>query len=131
MALDTFPYNGGATTCHALWMGVPVVTLAGDRYMARMGRSLLAQVGLEAFVAHSPDAYVDLAVGAAGDLGHLAALRASLRARVAASPLLDAAAFVTRLEAAYRTMWRAWCADPTFGFAQRARGERRAQDGET
>ncbi len=121
LALDTFPYNGGATSCHSLWMGVPFVTLAGDRYMARMGLSLLEQVGLGEFVARTLDAYVELAARVAGDRGRLGALRASLRARVAASPLLDAQGFVTGLEAAYRAMWRAWCEDPTFGFARRAR----------
>jgi predicted O-linked N-acetylglucosamine transferase (SPINDLY family) len=102
-------------------MGVPFVTLAGDRYMARMGASLLEQVGLGEFVARSPDEYVERAVGVARDRARLGALRASLRDRVAASPLLDAQGFVTGLEAAYRAMWRAWCADPDFGFAQRAR----------
>jgi predicted O-linked N-acetylglucosamine transferase (SPINDLY family) len=121
LALDTFPYNGGATSCHSLWMGVPLVTLAGDRYMARMGLSLLEQVGLGEFVARTPDEYVELAVRVGRDQGRLGALRASLRDWVAASPLLDAQGFVTGLEAAYRAMWRAWCADPDFGFAQRAR----------
>jgi protein O-GlcNAc transferase len=121
LALDTFPYNGGATSCHALWMGVPFVTLAGDRYMARMGLSLLEQVRLGEFVARTPDEYVELAVRVGRDRSRLGALRASLRDRVAASPLLDAQEFVTGLEAVYRAMWRAWCADPHFGFAQRAR----------
>lgn len=121
LALDTFPYNGGATSCHSLWMGVPFVTLAGDRYMARMGLSLLEQGGLGEFVARSPDEYVELALRVARDRGRLGALRVSLRDRVAASPLLDARGFVTGLERAYRAMWRAWCADPAFGFAQRAR----------
>ena len=124
LALDTFPYNGGATSCHSLWMGVPFVTLAGDRYMARMGSSLLEQAGLGEFAVRTPDEYVERAVGVARDRGRLGALRASLRARVAASPLLDAQGFVTGLEAAYRTMWRAWCEDPDFGFAQRARLDR-------
>ena len=121
LALDTFPYNGGATSCHSLWMGVPFVTLAGDRYMARMGASLLEQVGLGEFVARTPDEYVERAVRVARDRDGLGALRASLRARVAASPLVDAQGFVAGLEAAYRGMWRAWCADPNFGFSQRAR----------
>jgi predicted O-linked N-acetylglucosamine transferase (SPINDLY family) len=121
LALDTSPYNGGATSCHSLWMGVPFVTLAGDRYMARMGATLLEQVGLGEFVARTPDEYVGLAVDVARDRGRLGALRATLRARVAASPIVDARGFVTGLEAAYRGMWRAWCEDPTFGLARRAR----------
>jgi predicted O-linked N-acetylglucosamine transferase (SPINDLY family) len=121
LALDTFPYNGGATSCHSLWMGVPFVTLAGDRYMARMGSSLLEQVGLGEFVARSPDEYVELAARVAGERDRLGALRATLRTRVAASPLVDAQGFVAGLETAYRAMWRAWCEDPNFGFARRAR----------
>ena len=109
LALDTFPYNGGATSCHSLWMGVPIVTLAGDRYMARIGSSLLDQVGLGELIARTPDEYVDLAAGMARDRLRLAGLRASMRTRLSASPLLDAAGFVRSLEAAYRTMWQAWC----------------------
>ncbi len=112
LALDTFPYNGGATSCHALWMGVPFVTLAGDRYMARMGVSLLTEAGLDEFVARSAEEYVDLAVRAAHDRPRLAALRASMRERVAASLLGDAARFVRTLEQAYRGMWHAWCRAP-------------------
>lgn len=109
LALDTFPYNGGATSCHALWMGVPFVTLAGDRYMARMGLSLLEHAGLGEFVAQTPEAYVERAVRAAHDRAALGALRAGLRTRIAASPLLDAPGFVRSLETAYREMWRIWC----------------------
>jgi predicted O-linked N-acetylglucosamine transferase (SPINDLY family) len=123
LAVDTFPYNGGATSCHSLWMGVPFVTLAGDRYMGRMGLSLLEAVGLGEFVARTPDQYVDLAVRVARDGGRLAELRAARRARLAASPLLDAPGFVSGLESAYRAVWRAWCSDPTFGFARRSKLE--------
>jgi predicted O-linked N-acetylglucosamine transferase (SPINDLY family) len=112
LALDTFPYSGGATSCHSLWMGVPFVTLAGDRYMARMGLSLLEQVGLGEFVARTQAEYADLAVGAARDRGRLAELRSTLRQRVAASPLVDAAGFVRSLESAYMEVWRAWCREP-------------------
>jgi hypothetical protein len=96
LALDTFPYNGGATSCHSLWMGVPFATLAGDRYMARMGLSLLEQVGLGEFVARTPDEYVELAVRVGRDQGRLGALRASLRDRVASSPLVDARVVTSR-----------------------------------
>lgn len=123
LALDAFPYNGGATSCHSLWMGVPFVTLCGDRYMARMGASLLAEVGLDAFVARSPDEYVSIASSAARAPERLAALRATLRDRLSASPLLDGPGFARSLEAAYRSIWRAWCADPAPGFARRSRLE--------
>ncbi len=110
LALDTFPYNGGATSCHSLWMGVPFVTLAGDRYMSRMGVSLLVNLGLPDLIANSPDEYVALACRLASDPSRLAGMRAGLRARMAASPLLNGVAFTRSLESAYRAMWRAWCA---------------------
>ncbi|HLH94782.1 MAG TPA: tetratricopeptide repeat protein [Xanthobacteraceae bacterium] len=113
IALDTFPYNGATTTCEALWMGVPVVTLGGDRHSARMGASLLARAGLEHLVASTPQAYVDVATRLAADLSALASLRADLRGRVAASPLCDSVKFCRQLEAAYRTMWREWCRSPS------------------
>ncbi len=109
IALDTFPYNGATTTCESLWMGVPVVTLAGDRHAARVGASLLTRVGLQDLVAESPEAYVEIAARLAADLPALSRLRAGLRGRVAASVLCDGARFTRQLEAAYRTMWRDWC----------------------
>ncbi len=109
LALDPFPYNGGATSCHSLWMGVPFVTLAGDRYMARMGASLLDAVGLGELVARTPGEYVALAARLAGDRSRLAAMRVALRRRLAASPLMNAPEFVRNVERAYRDMWRTWC----------------------
>jgi predicted O-linked N-acetylglucosamine transferase (SPINDLY family) len=109
LALDPFPYNGGATSCHSLWMGVPFVTLAGDRYMARMGTSLLEAAGLGEFVARTPEEYVALAARLARDRSRLAATRATLRERLAASPLMNAPEFVRSVERAYRDMWRTWC----------------------
>jgi predicted O-linked N-acetylglucosamine transferase (SPINDLY family) len=114
IALDTFPYNGATTTCEALWMGVPVVTLAGDRHAARLGASMLSRVGLEGLVADRPQDYVEAATRLATDLPALARLRADLRGRVAASPLCDGPGFTRQLEAAFRTMWREWCARGPF-----------------
>jgi protein O-GlcNAc transferase len=112
LALDTFPYHGTTTTCEALWMGVPVLTLAGDRHVSRVGVSLLTNVGLPEFVAQSPDAYVEAAVAAAGDLPRLAAARYALRERMQRSPLMDASRFARATETAFRTMWHRWCAQP-------------------
>jgi protein O-GlcNAc transferase len=109
VVLDTYPYSGGTTTCHALWMGVPVVTLAGATAPSRSGASLLGVTGLGALVASSPERYIDIAAGLAGDVPRLAELRAGMRARVLASPLVDAERFARNLEAAYRGMWRDWC----------------------
>jgi len=108
LGLDPFPYNGGATSCHSLWMGVPFVSLAGDRYMARMGVSLLANVGLGNLVAATPDEYLALACQLASDPRQLATIRASLRERMANS-IADGARFTRNLESAYREMWRRWC----------------------
>lgn len=118
LALDPFPYNGGVTSCHTLWMGVPFVTLAGERYVGRLGESLLHNVSLAQFIAHSPEQYVELACGLAADRAQLAAIRASLRERLATSRLLDAKGFAQGLESAYRAMWRNWCANPSFDFAR-------------
>jgi predicted O-linked N-acetylglucosamine transferase (SPINDLY family) len=109
IALDTFPYNGTTTSCEALWMGVPVVTLVGDRHAARVGASLLSRVGLDELVAKSEDAYVATAARLATDLAALGRLRCELRPRLAASPLCDGAGFARQLEATYRSLWREWC----------------------
>jgi protein O-GlcNAc transferase len=112
IALDPFPYNGTTTTCEALWMGVPVVTLRGDRHAGRVGASLLTQIGMSDLIADSVEAYVETAAALAGDPARLSELRHSLRPRMAASPLCDAPAFARKVEAAYRTMWQRWCAAP-------------------
>ena len=109
IALDTFPYNGTTTTCESLWMGVPVVALAGDRHAARVSLSILTQVGLPELAGDTPDDYVRIAVDLAADRPRLSHLRASLRDRMRASRLMDARAHAAAVEAAYRSMWRTWC----------------------
>lgn len=106
--LDSLPYAGGTTSCDALWMGVPVVTLRGDRPSARLGASVLSQLGLSQCIAHTPRAYVAIARALAEDLDRLAALRAGLRERFVRSPLHQAEGFTRGLEAAYRQLWREW-----------------------
>jgi predicted O-linked N-acetylglucosamine transferase (SPINDLY family) len=111
IALDTFPYNGGATTCECLWLGVPVVTRAGEMGFARSGASILGAIGLPELVAASDEQYVDIAVGLAADRPRLRALQRGLRDRLRASPLLDASGFMRDLETAYRDVWRRACAE--------------------
>ncbi len=91
-------------------MGVPLVTITGDRFTGRMSASFLAHLGLNELVAETVDQYIEIATHLAGDPERLATLRAGLRPRMAASPLCDAVSFARDLEAAYRGMWRRWCA---------------------
>jgi len=109
IALDPFPYNGTTTTFEALWMGVPVLTLRGERHAGRVGASILERAGLGDWVAASRAEYVALATARAADLDGLADLRGTLRKRVQGSGLTDLPRFTKSLEAAYRGMWRAWC----------------------
>ncbi|MGA3066386.1 MAG: tetratricopeptide repeat protein [Tepidisphaeraceae bacterium] len=108
--LDTFPVNGHTVTCHALWMGLPVVTLAGEVHCGRLGASVLNNLGLAEWIAQSPAEYVRLAVELAGDLKRLENLRAALRERMKNSPLLDAAGFAREVERGFRRVWEEWCA---------------------
>jgi protein O-GlcNAc transferase len=110
VALDPFPYNGTTTTIEALWMGVPVVALAGNRHAARVGVSLLTAIGVPELIAPTMESYVDLAARLAGDARSLDEYRATLRGRMMQSPLLDVTRFARDLETAYRSMWRDWCA---------------------
>ncbi len=109
IALDTFPYNGTTTTCEALWMGVPVVSQAGQVHASRVGASLLSQIGLDALIASSPEAYVQTAIDLAHDIPRLRDMRSALRARMASSPLMDSARIARAVDSAYRTMWRQHC----------------------
>ena len=104
IALDTFPYNGGTTSCDALWMGVPVVTLAGEAFPSRMGLSLLNTVNHPEWGAETPDDYVRIAKELAADLPALAMRRARLREEMRTSGLCDAPAYVASLENLYRRM---------------------------
>jgi len=110
--LDTFPYPGGTTTCEALWMGVPTLTLAGDSLLARQGASLLTAAGLEEWVATSKEEYIAKAIALASDQDGLAALRAVLREQVLASPLFDAPRFARNVEDALWGMWQRYQARP-------------------
>jgi predicted O-linked N-acetylglucosamine transferase (SPINDLY family) len=110
IALDPFPYNGGTTTVEALYMGVPVLVRAGDRYVAHMGESILHNAGLAGWIAPDATRYGALGARLAADLPALAALRAGLRAQMLASPLFDAPRFARNFEAALRGMWQVWCA---------------------
>jgi len=110
IALDTFPYNGTTTTCEALWMGVPVITLAGTTHASRVGVSLLSNVGLPEMIALTTEEYVAKAVDLARDLDKLQSLRKSLRDMMSRAPLTDAKKFTLNLEECYRGMWANWCA---------------------
>jgi protein O-GlcNAc transferase len=109
IALDPFPSNGGTTSMDTLWMGVPLVTLAGDRFSSRMGVTILTNAGLSELIAADEAQYVEIAAALASDDGRLRSLRHNLRERVGQSPLMDQAAFARDMEAAYRSMWQIWC----------------------
>ena len=109
VALDPFPYNGTTTSCEALWMGVPLVTLAGRHHVARVGASLLTQVGLPELIATDEAGYIDRALALAAAPDRLASLRHGMRDRLERSPLGDHRGFARSVEEAYRAMWRRWC----------------------
>jgi Flp pilus assembly protein TadD len=111
IVLDPFPYSGGLTTCEALWMGVPTITLPGEIFASRHSASHMSNAGLPDWVVGSIEHYIGMAVARAADLGALADLRAGLRDRVRRSPLCDAPRFGRGLGAALRHAWRAWCAE--------------------
>jgi predicted O-linked N-acetylglucosamine transferase (SPINDLY family) len=109
IALDTYPYNGTTTTCEALWMGVPTLSLVGEHHASRVGLTILSRVGLEVFAASTPEEYVGKAIAFAGEPENLSKIRAAMRSMVTTSALCDAKGFAHSLETAYRTMWHQWC----------------------
>ena len=109
IALDPFPYPGGTTSVEALWMGVPVITRCGDRFLAHVGETIAHNAGLSDWIAADEDSYVAKAVTFASDLERLDELRAALRGQVLASPLFDAPRFARNFEAALWGMWQACC----------------------
>jgi len=110
VALDTFPYNGVTTTCDALWMGVPVVTIMGDHFISRNSASILKSLGLPELIAESQQQYVDIAIALAHDIVKRKSLKIDLRKRFYGSVLGDSRKFTGNLEEAYRGMWAKWCA---------------------
>ena len=109
ICLDSTPFGGGTTTFDALWMGVPVIPLAGHRPVGRGGVSILSNLGLNELIAQTPEEYIAIATTLAADLPRLTALRTGLRDRMQRSPLMDIKRFTADLEAAFRQMWIEWC----------------------
>jgi protein O-GlcNAc transferase len=109
IALDTMPYSGGTTTLDALWMGVPLLTAPGERPASRSAASILTTAGMTEWIVSSAEQYVQRAVQFSQDRTLLGNLRATLRARLQASPLMDEAGFTRDLESLYRQMWRTYC----------------------
>lgn len=107
--LDTYPYNGGMTTCDAFWMGVPIVTLVGEHHFSRVGLSLLSAVGLDYFAAKTEDEYVAKATVLAAKPEALTKIRNTIRQRMLISPLANPRMQTRNIENAYREMWRRWC----------------------
>jgi protein O-GlcNAc transferase len=108
IGLDPFPFNGATTTCEALWMGVPVITLLGDRHVGRVGASILTNVGLTDFIAQDIDGYIQLAVEMAAKTNYLKEIREGLRERMQRAPLCDGRSFASDVESAYQDMWNCY-----------------------
>ncbi|MDR8393029.1 FkbM family methyltransferase [Aliifodinibius sp. S!AR15-10] len=105
IALDPWPYSGGLTTCEALWMGVPVVTLPGPTFAGKHSVTHLNNAGLPGFVADNWEEYIEMAVTLASDVEKLTEIRSSLREQVAQSPICDGRRFAAHLSVAFRKMW--------------------------
>jgi predicted O-linked N-acetylglucosamine transferase (SPINDLY family) len=111
IVLDPFPYSGGLTTCEALWMGVPTITLPGEIFASRHSTSHVSNAGLSDWVTGSISEYIEMAVARASNVQALAGLRAGLRELVRRSPLCDAPRFGRNLGAALRRTWEVWCVE--------------------
>jgi predicted O-linked N-acetylglucosamine transferase (SPINDLY family) len=109
IGLDTFPYHGTTTTCEALWMGVPVITRAGDKHASRVGVSLLSNIGLPELIAQTDEEYIEIAMRLSEDMEKLQSLRERLRDMMTNSPLTNSERFTAELEDRYRTMWQTYC----------------------
>jgi protein O-GlcNAc transferase len=118
VCLDPLPYNGITTTCDALWMGVPVISLSGRTAAGRAGFSVLTAAGFPQWAAKTPDEFVRIATDLCADPSELAKIRRSLRTRIQDSPLMDAKRFARNVESAYRQVWRKWCGAPSDGGVQ-------------
>ena len=105
IGLDPFPFNGATTTCEALWMGVPVITLLGDRHVGRVGASILTNIGLEDFIAHDINGYIELAVEMSSNLKYLMEIKTGLRKQMQNAPLSDGLSFAKDFEILYQDMW--------------------------
>ena len=108
IALDTFPYNGTTTTFEALWMGVPVITIAGESHVSRVSASILSQIGRQDLITKSTEEYIDLTIKLANDPERLTELRRDMRQRLHNSPACDRWGFTRDLENAYRKMVTEW-----------------------
>jgi Predicted O-linked N-acetylglucosamine transferase, SPINDLY family len=109
IALDTFPYNGTTTTCEALFMGVPVITLSGDRHASRVGNSILSNLNLKELIAHNEEEYIEKAVNLAMNKEHIKFLNKNLREFMINSPIMDSGAYVEEFETILRKLWIKWC----------------------
>ena len=105
IGLDPFPFNGATTTCEALWMGVPIITLEGKRHAGRVGASILTSIGLNNFIAKNKKEYIDLAVELAEDGHYLKSLRSQLRQRMVTSSLCNNKLFASKFEKVLQDIW--------------------------
>lgn len=117
IALDTYPYNGTTTTCEAMYMGVPVITLAGNRHVSRVGVSLLTNVGLNELIAYNEEEYIQKAVSLANDLKRLEKIKTELRGNIIKSSIMKADDFVSELEELYKTIWKSYCDDNSIVYS--------------